>query len=170
VVQLVAIVLILLAPYIVLSLPGISQAAARIVFVSVFLLGVPAAIVWLGLKSQIIRPGAKLYQPRFDSIRPKVERNLRILAFAFALFFFLFFTLPFATDLLRFAAGRKPLRIVGEVSHEQSGSKAPVVTLNLSHDPRSYYLFYRIKPLLVGRTYEFDVLPQSGLILDYRPD
>ena len=162
--------LVILAPYIALSLPGVPQASGRTVFVAVFLVGAPVATLWFGFKSQMIRPGAKLYQPQFASVRPQIERKIRILVFAFAAFFIYLLTLPFTEDLVRWARGREPMRIIQEVTHESAGFRSPWLSVGLSHGARNYYLFYGTKPLQLGHRYEFVVLPQSRLILDYWPD
>jgi len=103
--------LILVIPYFVLSVPGISQTMVRTVIVSALLFAAPLAILWFGLKSQMIRPGAKLYQPQFDGVRPRIERNIRLLVLAFCAIVFYFGTIPIAKDLLRLATGQKPLHI-----------------------------------------------------------
>jgi len=169
-IQFFAFLLILVIPYFVLSVPGISQTMVRTVTVSALLFAAPVAILWFGLKSEMIRPGAKLHQPQFDGVRPQIERNLRLLVLAFCAIVLYFGTIPIAKDLLRLAAGQKPLHITETVIRESQGFKSPLLSVGLSHDTKDYYLYYRIKPLLVGHTYEFVVLPQSRLILDYRPD
>jgi hypothetical protein len=78
---------IFIAPYLVLRLPGVPQTLGRTIAVSILLLGGPVAIFWFGLKSQMIRPGAKLYQPQFDSVRPRIEWAIRILVLACGAFF-----------------------------------------------------------------------------------
>lgn len=160
---------IFLAPYLVLSLSRVPQALGRGVIVSIWLFGFPVAIGWFALKSQMIRPGGKLYQPRFDAVRPTIERNIRILAMAFGVFFVYFATLPFARDLIQLASGEASLQITSQVKLKESGYRNLVEkTIGFSEGGKNYYLWYPSKSIQVGRTYEFVALPRSRIILDYR--
>ena len=76
---------IVFAPRLILSL-AVPQVLVRGVAVSMWLFGFPVAAVRFALKSQMIRPGGKLYRPEFDSVRPTIERNIRIIVLAFSVF------------------------------------------------------------------------------------
>lgn len=159
---------ILIGPYLVLRLPGAPQASGRGVIVSVLLLGAPVAILWFGFKSQMIRPGGKLSEPKFDRARPKIEVAMRMLLVAFGVIFFWSSTLPFAEDLALIAVGKKPLRITKTVKYMRSGRPGnPRESIGFSDDDKAYQLYYPTKALRVGDTYEFVVLPRSRMILDY---
>jgi len=160
------VIAILLGPYLFLQSPGVPQALGRTIAVSIWAFCAPAAILWFGLKSQMIRPGGKLYQPQFDDVRPKIERNLRILVMAFGVFYFFILTLPFAEDLIQLGNSQKLLRITEEVKYRRSG-RGPMQSIGLSYRDKSYYLFYGTKLLKVGSAYEFVILPRSRMILDY---
>jgi hypothetical protein len=160
---------ILLGPYLVLRLPGAPQASGRGAIVSVLLLGAPVAILWFGFKSQMIRPGAKLSEPKFDRARPKIEIGLRVLVVAFGVFFFWSSTLPVAEDLVLLGVGQNLLRITKTVKYMRTGRPGnPRESIGLSDEDKPYQLYYPTKALRVGDTYEFVVLPRSRMILDYR--
>lgn len=165
--QLFIILLAFVAPYLFLHLSGVAPTVVRIATISLFAFGGPIAILWFGLKSQMIRPGGKLYQPKFDGVRPQIERNMRILVLAFGCFVLYFLTLPFGIDLFRLATGEKPLRIMETVTHESRSFRSPVLSVSFSDEAKDYELFYPTKPLLAGHTYQLVVLPRSRLILDY---
>jgi hypothetical protein len=160
---------ILIGPYLVLRLPGAPQVPTRGAIVSVQLLFAPVAILWFGLKSQMIRPGGTLSEPKFDRARPRIELGLRILVVAFGVFFFWIVTLPVAEDLVLLAAGQNLLRITKTVKYRRFGSRGnPRVSIGLSDEDKAYDLYYPTKVLRLGETYEFVVLPRSRMILDYR--
>jgi hypothetical protein len=160
------VIAILIGPYLVLLSPDVPQALGRTIAVSIWAFCAPVAIFWFGLKSQMIRPGGKLHQPQFDDVRPKIERNLRILVIAFGIFYFFILTVPFAEDLIQLANSQRLLRIKEEVKYRRFG-RGPMQSIGLSHSDRNYYLFYATKLLRVGGTYEFVVLPRSHVLLDY---
>jgi hypothetical protein len=160
---------IFVAPYLVLSFPAVPQALGRGIIVSIWLFGFPVAVAWFVLKSRMIRPGGKLYQPQFDDVRPKIERGIRILAMAFGVFFAYVATLPFARDLTQLASGEAPIHVTSEVTRKESGYRNLVEeTITFSAGGKNYYLWYPSRSLRVGRTYAFVVLPRSRIILDYR--
>ena len=132
--------------------------------------GSPVAILWFGLKSRMIRPGGKHYQPRFNAVRPDIERNIRIIVMAFVAFFVYFESVPFAQDLIGFRTSDGPLRITKEVKYIERGGYHNWVeeSVGFSDGGKSYYLWYPSKSLRVGGKYELSVLPRSRMILDYR--
>ena len=162
-----AFISVFIGPYLVLRLPGVPQTLGRAVAMSVLLLGAPVAIIWFGLKSQMIRPGAKLYEPQFDRVRPRVELLTRILVLAFGVFCFFVLTLPLGEDLLLLAVGQKPLRVMKTVKYKRYGSRGPMVSIGLSDEDEEYKLYYPTKDLRNGDIYEFVVLPRSRTVLDY---
>jgi hypothetical protein len=141
-------VVIFLAPYLILSSSRVPQELGRGIIVSIWLFCFPVAISWFALKSQMIRPGGKLYQPRFDDVRPTIERNIRILVMAFGVFFVYFATLPFARDLIQLASGEAPLQITSQVKLQESGYRNLVEkTIGLSQGGKNYYLWYPSKSI-----------------------
>lgn len=161
-----AVLAIMIIPYLVLRSPDVPQALYRIIVISIWAFCAPVAIVWFGLKSQMIRPGGKLYQSQFDDVRPKIERNMRIFVLAFGIFYFFVLTLPFAEDLIQLANSRKLSRITEEVKYIHS-SRGPMQSIGFSRSDKNYYLYYGTKLLRIGGTYEFVVLPRSRALLDY---
>jgi len=83
---------IFIAPFLLLRVPGVPQSLGRGISVAIVLLGGPVAVFWFGIKSQMIRPGAKLYQPKFARVRPQIEWTIRILVLSFGVFFFVVLT------------------------------------------------------------------------------
>jgi len=160
---------ILIGPYLLLRLPGAPQASSRGTIVSVLLISAPVAILRFALKSQMIRPGGNLDQPKFDTVRPKIEMGLRALVVVFGVFFFWGLTLPVAEDLVLLSAGQNLFRITKTVKYMRSGRPGnPRESIGLSDEDEPYQLYYPTKALRVGDTYEFVVLPRSRMILDYR--
>ena len=169
-IRLLVFIAIVFLPRLILSLFSVPQALVRGVTVSTLVLLCPVAIAWFGLKSQMIRPGGKLYQPKFDSVRPKIERNIRILVLAFGVFFVYFLTLPVTHDLIELHASQTPIRVTETVRRVDSGYRTMGIeeTVSFSESAKDgYLLWYPTKPIRVGSTYEFVVLPKSRTILDY---
>jgi hypothetical protein len=166
-------VLLFVVPYVVISLPGVPRWLGRTVAASIFIFFMTVATFWFGLspKSKMIRPGGKLSQPQFDSVRPLIERRIRILVVVFGVFAFFTITLPFTEDLIQLAAGQKPLRITGTTTDKSIplfGVWFLEQSVRLTRGGKNYSLFYSWEPLRVGKTYEFVVLPRTRLILDFR--
>jgi hypothetical protein len=76
-------------------------------------------------------------------------------------------SLPFAEDLIQVAVGHRLSRTTKAVTYVRHSGRAPSQDIGLSGSDKNYYLFYPSKTLKVGNTYEFVVLPQSRMILDY---
>jgi len=117
----------------------------------------------------MIRPGGTLLQPQFDRVRQRIEWAIRFVVLAFGVFFFFVLTFPLGKDLLLLTVGQKPLRITRTLEYGRSGGRAgnPVENIGLSDDVKEYQLYYPTKALRVGHKYEFVVLPNSRIILDY---
>jgi hypothetical protein len=166
----IAIFLLFILPFAVVSLPGIPTAAGRLVAVSSLLFAGPVIFLWYGVnpKSKIIGERAKLS----EKARPHVERIARVLIVAFAVFFVYVLTVPFATDLFYYAKGKeKPITIVGVIKDKS----VPLFGLwflkqgvRLSYGAKSYALLYSWTPIRFDRSYEFVILPRSRMILDFR--
>ena len=157
----------LFAPIVILRLPAVSQVVVRMIAVTFWAFAMPMAIFWFGIKSRMIRKGGKLYQPQYDDVRPRIERNIRFALIALCIFYFFVISLPFAKDLIQVAKVRRLLRTSNTVTYIRHSGRAPSQDIGLSGIDKNYYLFYPCKTLKVGKAYEFVVLPRSRLILDY---
>lgn len=166
--QFLVFMVIVFAPRFILFL-AVPQALVRGVAVSMWLFGFPVAAVWFALKSQMIRPGGKLYRPESDSVRPTIERNIRIIVLAFSVFVVYVETLPLAHDLIALYDHRAPVRISKQVKSIDRGYRNMGIeeTISFSDGGKSSYLWYPTTVLRSGSTYDFVVLPQSRMILDY---
>jgi hypothetical protein len=160
-------------PSIMVSLPWIPIWLGRLIAVSTFTFFGTLAIFWYGLspRSKMIRKGGKLNEPRFNRVRPKIERVMRALIVGFGAFFSFYVTLPLASDLVHLAAGEKPAIITGipaDKSVPLGGLWFLKQSVRFGREADSYSLFYSWKPLRVDASYEFVVLPRSRVILDFR--
>src|SRR5579863_7506719 len=92
--------ILFLLPFILTDLPWIPVWLGRAMGVAVFIFFMAALIFWYGLspKTKMIR-GGKLSEPRFDKLRPQIEKAIRILVVAFGVFFFYEEALPLSSDL-----------------------------------------------------------------------
>jgi hypothetical protein len=158
---------VLFGPFFILRSPVVPQALVRMIAVSFWAFAMPVAIFWFGIKSHMIRKGGKLYEPQYDDVRPKIERNIRFGVIAFGVFYFFVLSLPFAEDLIQVAIGHRLSRITKAVTYIKHTRGALSQDIGLSGSDKNYYLFYPSKTLRVDNTYEFVVLPQSRVILDY---
>jgi hypothetical protein len=166
-------VLIFVIPFVVLIVPGVPQWLGRTIATSILIFSFTVGVFWYGLSSKtkmIVSPG-KLSQPQYDSARPLIERNIRIIVVLFGAFFFYYLTFPFSVDLATLIGGKTPLRISGMVRTksvplfgvwfiEQSVMISPETKVK-------YQLYYSWDPLRVGETYEFLVLPRSRVIIEF---
>jgi hypothetical protein len=158
---------VLFGPFFILRSPVVPQALVRMIAVSFWAFAMPVAIFWFGIKSRMIRKGGKLYQPQYGDARPKIERNIRFVVIGFGIFYSFVLSLPFAEDLIQVAVGHRLSRTTKAVTYVRHSGRAPSQDIGLSGSDKNYYLFYPSKTLKVGNTYEFVVLPQSRMILDY---
>ena len=168
----VAIIFVFLLPFVIVSLPGVPGWLGRVVAVSIFAFLMTPGIFWFGLspKSRVIGRSGKFNGPRFDKVRPQIERVIRIVVVTFGVFFFLYVTLPLASDLVHLARGEKPTRITAVVRYKSvplGGLWFLKQSVRFSTEAVSYSLFYSWKPLRVGESYEFVVLSRSRFILEF---
>jgi len=147
--------------------PWVGRAAA----VSSFTFFATIAVFWRGLspKSKMIR-GGRLSESRFDNVRPKIERGMRLLVVAFGFLLSFYVALPLALDLFHLAGGEKPTTITAVVKYKSvplGGIWFVHQSVRFTRDAVSYSLFYSWKPLQVGSSYQFTLLPRSREILDF---
>jgi hypothetical protein len=167
-------VFVFVIPFLIVSLPAIPQWLGRTIATSILMFSFTVGVFWYGLSSRtkMILPSGKLSRPEYDSVRPTIERNIRVLVVLFGAFFFYYLTFPFSVDLARLVGGETPFRITGVVRNtsvplfglwflEQSVRVFPETNVK-------YQLYYSWKPLRVGQTYEFAVLPRSRVIIQFR--
>jgi len=168
---LIFLLLIFVIPFVIVSVPGIPPSAARIIATSIFIFSVTVGIFWYGLtsKTKMILASGKLSRPEYDDVRPKIERNIRILVVLFGAFFCYYITFPFSIDLARLVAGETPLKITGIVSSRYSRLWFVEQSVRVAPETKvKYYLFYSWRPLRVGENYELFVLPHSRVIVEFR--
>jgi hypothetical protein len=119
----------------------------------------------------MILPSGRLSQPEYDSVRPRIERNIRVLVVLFGAFCFYYLTFPLSADLAQLIRGETPLKVSGIVKSnsiplfglwfiEQSVKISPGAKFK-------YHLFYSWQALRLGETYEFLVLPRSRTIIEF---
>jgi hypothetical protein len=167
------VLLLFVVPFIVLSIPGLPHWMGRVIGISIFIFFMTIGSFWYGLSptTVMIRPGAKLARPEFDSIRPHIERGMRATVIIFAVFFLVVVTRPFTMDLIQLARGGKPVEITARPVAKQVplfGIWFVEQSVRFVRGDKDYSLFYSSQPLRVGEEYEFIVLPRSRLILDFR--
>src|SRR5271168_2935146 len=140
--------LILVVPFVIVLVRGIPQGLGRTSATSILIFSATVGIFWYGLssKTKMILPSGKLSQPEYDSVRPTIERNIRVLVVLFGAFFSYYITVPFSMDLARLIGGDTPLTITGVVT----GRTVPLFGLwfveqsvrVLPETKAKYYLYY----------------------------
>ncbi len=168
----VAVLFFFVFPFTMVALPGVPAGLGRVVAVSSFVFFFPLFIFWFGLspKSRMIRAAGKLNEPRFDRVRPQIEKGIRIFIIAFGVFFSYEITLPLASDLSHLLVGEKPIRIAGTITYKSvpfGGLWFLNQSVRLRNSTNSYYLQYSWRSIRVGGAYELFVLPRSRQILEF---
>jgi hypothetical protein len=94
---------VLVIPFVIVSLPGLPQWLGRTIATSILLFSFTVGVFWYGLspRTKMILPSGKFSQPQYDSLRPSIERNIRVLVVLFGVFIFYYLTFPFSMDLAR---------------------------------------------------------------------
>jgi hypothetical protein len=162
--------LIFVIPCVIVSVPRIPPPSARIIATSIFVFSCTVGIFWYGLssKTKMILASGKLSRPEYDDVRPKIEKNIRILVGLFGAFFCYYITVPFSIDLARLVAGETPLRITGIVRSRSVRLFGLWQSVRIAPEARAkYYLYYSWRPLRVGEEYELFVLPHSRVIVEF---
>jgi hypothetical protein len=160
-------------PYVLVSLPHIPLWLGHTAATSVLVFVGTAAILWVGLSrhSKFIRTSGKLSEPQYADSLPKIEKGIRLMVLGMALLICFTTTFPLASDLGRLAIGNEPARITGLVAYRTVPFMGIVVmaqSIRFSRKSGSYYSLYSLKPIRVGTSYEFVVLPRSRFIVDFR--
>jgi hypothetical protein len=133
-------------------------------------------VFWYGISptTVFISPPGKLSEPRFDSIRPRIELAIRATVIAFGLATTIVLTLPLFVDLVEYANGYEAQRI-SAVAESETRPLMGVSYLFQSvqifdHGEAKYYhIMYSTEPIEAGRSYRFTVLSRSHMILDFQP-
>jgi len=175
-VALTIVVLGVVLPYIVISLPGVPKSITRPIMVGVTSLVLTGAALWWGLdpKSRmLVRLGTfeSFKGPEYDASRTGIVLTVRAIFIGFGLLCLASGPLPLAGDSIRILRGEKPTHIVGTVVKNSSpafGAWYLNQSVTLSSGSTEYKLYYSLQPLRIGETYELDVLPSSRLVLDFR--
>ncbi len=168
-----AMAFVFVIPIVLINLPGVQVWIGRTIAVSSFMFFVPVGVFWFGLnpKTKMIRAGGKLATPQFDNLRPKIERAIRIVVVTFGIFFLVSETIPLAMDLIHLADSDMPTKFTDTVTSRTTALGGVLLgesSVRFAHNERSYYLFYSwLRPLRVGESYEFTVLPRSRAILEF---
>jgi len=160
-------------PYVLVSLPHIPLWLGHTAATSVLVFVGTAAILWVGLSrhSKFIRTSGKLSEPQYADSLPKIEKGIRLMVLGMALLICFTTTFPLASDLGRLAIGNEPARVTGVVAYRTVPFMGIVVmaqSIRFSRKSGSYYSLYSLKPIRVGTSYEFVVLPRSRFIVDFR--
>ena len=169
---LVAVFFVFILPIIVTNLRGIPNWLGRAIAVTSLMFFFAPAIFWYGLnpKTKMVRGGG-LAEARFDKIRPRIEIGIRIAVVVFGIFFTVFDVLPLASDLYHVVKGEMPATFTAKVRYRTSGLGGVLLgenSIRFEREGKSYYVFYNwTKPLRVGESYEFRVLPRSRMVLDF---
>jgi hypothetical protein len=163
---------IFVIPFVIVAIPAIPQWLGRTIASSILIFSFTVAVFWYGIssKTKMILPGAKLNQPQYDSVRPTIERNIRILVVLFGAFFAWYITIPFSIDLARLVAGEKPIeitRVVRRRSVPLFGLYFIEQSVKISEDSKTKSLYYSWEPIRAGETYEFVFLPRSQIIIEF---
>jgi hypothetical protein len=163
-------IVLLVIPYLLLSVPGVPPPLGRTIGASILCLGAASFFILGGLvpKLKLISVGPKLRRPEFDDIRPMLERRLRLIAIGLGVFM-LFLARPLVVDVVHLCKGERPVQIV-EIPRSTSsvfGLWFLVQFVNVSPSEPSHTLIYSVSPIRAGRKYEFLLLPRSHLILDF---
>jgi hypothetical protein len=163
--------LVLVVPYILLSLPGVPPWLGRTIAISILAFASTSFCFLAGLipKMSLISVGPKLRRPEFDAIRPKLERNLRLFVLGLGALVFFFFTLPITEDVIHLCAGEKPVQIVETPLSASTpfGVWFLVQFIRFSPTEGSYSLLYSFTRVHAGKKYEFLTLPESHMVLEF---
>ena len=169
----IAMFFVFVLPLVVVNVDAFPAWQGRAIAVSSLLFFFTVAIFWYGLNpnTKMIRGGG-LAEPRFDKIRPRIELGIRAAVVLFGVFFAVFNTFPLAADLVHLAKGEPPVRRAATVQSRTSALGGVLLgqsSVRLADPGQSFYIFYNwSKPLRVGESYEFVILPRSRMILDFR--
>lgn len=169
---LVAVSLVFVLPIIAVNL-NVPVWIGRMIAVSSFTFFFTVAIFWFGVSpnTKMIVGKRGLADPKFDHVRPRIELAIRIAVVLFGFVFLASNTVPLANDLLHLATGEQPTTLTATITYRTSSPGGLLVgerSVRFDRRGESYYLFYSwTKPLRIGETYVFVVLPRSRMILDF---
>jgi hypothetical protein len=153
-----SILALFIMPYVLIYFPGVPRRISRLVAVSAWLLLVTSGVLWFGFNLDL-----KIVET--DS---RVDLVFHVLAVAFGIWVFTALVVPLATDIREVATGKELTRFRRVVSDERAPSRAPICLVRFSPGESRYYLWFPIIIPEAGHSYEFEVLPKSRLILDFR--
>lgn len=161
----------------VLPLAAVSSGVApvwlgRAIAVSSFTFFVTAAAFWSGLNPNVrMIKGGRYAQPDFAKFRRRTEIELRIVVVLFGILYAYYAALPLASDLIQLSFGERPAVFTDKISYRSTALFGVVLgenSVRFASQKGSYYLFYNwTKPLKMGQSYDFVVLPRSRTILDF---
>jgi hypothetical protein len=169
----IAVFFIFVIPVVAVNLQPVPLWLGRATAVSSFTFFLTVAIFWFGLdpKTRMIM-GGRLAQPELDRERKKIEIGIRIAVVVFGVFFFWLDAFPLASDLIHLLKGEARTTFTAKVAYRTTALGGVLLgenSVRLVPGGDSYYAFYNwTKPLRVGESYEFVVLPRSRMILDFR--
>lgn len=160
-------------PFFVVALPFHPYWLGRALAASIFIFGITGAMFWFGLspKFRIVRPGAKLDQPQFARVRPKVELAGHLFFAAIALSLCFYFTVPLAADMASVARGGRPVEVEGTAVRETGtifGAWFIWQSVQFSPTGPSFQLLYSWGRFRPGVKYSLLVLPHSKIIVQVR--
>lgn len=167
---------LLVVPYLLIYGAGFPRWVGRAMGASLLIFGLTLGVFWFAFGSgAMIRPSGKLSQPRFENVRPFLERTIRVAVVVFGCFFAVYLTLPFTLDLVDLAAAHTPTTVSGQVVGTAGVfmglrflKESVYLETSGKPDARSYTLLYSFEAMCEGTLYELTVLPRSRVILDFR--
>lgn len=168
------VVVVFLLPFMSIVLAGKYKWAGRMVGLSIVIPFSAPAILWYALnpKSIFLRKGAKLHKPELSKVKAHVTLIMRITLVILALILLWGIVVPFASDLIEFVGGQKPVVVRGIVSTVQTPFPllefiSQEIVLEEKGTTTSYRFFYPLRPeLRKGATYELIILPKSRIVLE----
>ncbi len=138
----------------------------------VFFFAIIFDFLWMALDRsfQIISPNAKLNQPRFNKIRPKVEISFRVVLCILAIGIFFLIALPISIDIWDLTHGGNFITIEGKVLDNSTlyGTWFLKQSIHIQgRDGKIYILLFSFeKRINLGEIYEFKTLPRSCCIVE----
>ena len=163
---------IFVLPILLIYASGLPEYVGRAFSCLAFSWAAVVSLFWVAVDRSfpLITSTAKLNQPRFVKIRPKVEIFLRVFLFIFVALFIYFKALPVSFDGWDLAHGGTTKRIEAKVTDNSTlfGTWFFKQAIHIQNGGGKEYvlLFSFEKRINAGEMYEFRVLPRSSYIVE----
>ena len=147
-----------LMPYVLTYFPGLPRRFGRVIALSFMALAATAVAFWFGcnLDLHVIKTNSNL-----DVI-------IHIISISFGIWLCVVMLYPLAIDVERLIINKESTRFRRIVSDRRVPNRAPICLVRFSGGGPSYYLWFAVGLPEVGQVYNFEVLPKSRVILDFR--